>query len=74
LQGLYQHKGQHKHWINAHTDIHALLGIRTHEPSVREREDSSCFRSRRHCDRRPNILFLEILNGSHVMFNIQGLH
>jgi hypothetical protein len=36
--------------INAHTDIHALSGFRTHEPSVRASEDSSCLRPRGHCD------------------------
>jgi hypothetical protein len=36
---------------NKHTDIHALSGIRTHNPSVRANEDSSCLRPRRHCDR-----------------------
>jgi hypothetical protein len=41
-QGRYLHTGQHKHGINAHTDIHALNGIRTHDPSVRGSEDSSC--------------------------------
>jgi hypothetical protein len=36
--------------INAHnTDIHVLSGIRTHDPSVRVSEDSSCFRPRGHC-------------------------
>jgi hypothetical protein len=44
--------GQHKHRINAHTDIHALGGIRTHDPSVRESEDNSCFMSHVHCDRQ----------------------
>jgi hypothetical protein len=34
LQGLCLHT-QHIHRINAHkTDIHALSGIRTHDPSV----------------------------------------
>jgi hypothetical protein len=33
------------------TDIHALSGIRTDDPSVRTSEDSSCLRSRGHCDR-----------------------
>jgi hypothetical protein len=28
-QGRYLQTGQHKHRINAHTDIHALSGIRT---------------------------------------------
>jgi hypothetical protein len=52
-QGRYQHTEQHKHRINAHnTNIHALGGIRTHDPSVRASEDSSCLRPRGHCDRR----------------------
>jgi hypothetical protein len=34
-----------------HTDIQALSGIRTHDPSVRASEDSSCLRRRGHCDR-----------------------
>jgi hypothetical protein len=36
-QCLYLNTGQHKCRINAHTpNIHALCGIRTHNPSVRE--------------------------------------
>jgi hypothetical protein len=31
----YLHTGLHKHRINGHTDIHALCGIRTYDPSVR---------------------------------------
>jgi hypothetical protein len=50
LQGRYLHTGQHKHRINAHTDIHALSGNRTHDPSVRASEDSSCLRPPGHCD------------------------
>jgi hypothetical protein len=41
------HTEQHKHIPN----IHALSGIRTHDPSVRASEDSSCLRSRGYCDR-----------------------
>jgi hypothetical protein len=42
-QGRYLHTGQHKHRIKTHnTDIHDLNGIRTHDPSVRASEDSSC--------------------------------
>jgi hypothetical protein len=47
-QGRYLHTGQQKHRINAHTDIHALSGIRAHDSSVRAGEDSSCFRRRGH--------------------------
>jgi hypothetical protein len=51
-QGLYLCTVQHKHRINAHnTDIKALNGIRTHDPSVRAIKDSSCLRPRGHCDR-----------------------
>jgi hypothetical protein len=39
-QGRYLNTGQHKHRINAHTDIHALNGILTHEPSVRASKGS----------------------------------
>jgi hypothetical protein len=49
-QGHYQHT-EHKHRKNAHTDIHALSGIRTHNPSVLASEDSSCLRPRGHFDR-----------------------
>jgi hypothetical protein len=34
-----------------HTDIHTLSGIRTHDPSIRASEDSSCLRHRGHWDR-----------------------
>jgi hypothetical protein len=34
-QGRYLNPGQHKHRINAHTNIYALCGIRTHDPTVR---------------------------------------
>jgi hypothetical protein len=39
---------QHKHRIN--TDIHALSGIRTHDPRVWASECSSCLRPLGHCD------------------------
>jgi hypothetical protein len=38
-QGHYLHIRQHKHRINVYTNIHALSGVRTHNPSVRENED-----------------------------------
>jgi hypothetical protein len=51
-QGVYVHIKRHKQRINAHnTDIYALSGIRTHDPSVRVSENSSCLRPRGHCDR-----------------------
>jgi hypothetical protein len=49
-QGLYLHI-EHKHRINAHTDIHALSEIRTHDHSVPVSEDGSCLRWRGNCDR-----------------------
>jgi hypothetical protein len=42
--------GQHKHRINAKTNIYALSGIRTHDPSVRVGEGISFLRPRGHCD------------------------
>jgi hypothetical protein len=32
-------------------NIHALSGIRTHDPSVRASEDGSCLKPRGYCDR-----------------------
>jgi hypothetical protein len=51
LQGLYLHTGQHKHRINAHTDIHALNGIRINDHSFRSSEDSTCLRPLGYRDR-----------------------
>jgi hypothetical protein len=42
--------------INAHTEIHAANGIRTHDLSIRASEDSSCLRPPRHFDLR--VVFL----------------
>jgi hypothetical protein len=39
------------HRINAHTHIHALNGIQTHDPYDRAGEVGSCLRPRGHCDR-----------------------
>jgi hypothetical protein len=50
-QGRYLHTEQHKHRINVHTDVHICSRIRTHDPSVRASEDSSCLRPRGHCYR-----------------------
>jgi hypothetical protein len=58
-QGRYIHTGQHKQGINA--DRHdASSGIRTHDPSVRAGEDSSCLRLRSHCDRFRTTQFYEV--------------
>jgi hypothetical protein len=38
-------------------NIHALCGIRIHDPSFRANEDSSCLRLLGYCDRRFNISF-----------------
>jgi hypothetical protein len=46
---------------NAHTDIHAWSGIRTHDPSVRAGKDSSCFRRRGYSD-RPSIFKFKKIN------------
>jgi hypothetical protein len=43
-QGRYLRTGQ------THAEIHALSRIRTHDPSVRVSEDTSCLRESGHCD------------------------
>jgi hypothetical protein len=43
------------------TDIHALTGIRTHDPSFLAGEDSSCLRPRGHCDRHSKYYLCIIL-------------
>jgi hypothetical protein len=40
--------------------IHALSGIRTHDPSVRASEDSSCLRPRGYCDRRTSAVWVSV--------------
>jgi hypothetical protein len=45
--GISQSQG-----LYLHTDIPALCVIRTHGPSLRASEDSSCLRTRGHCDRQ----------------------
>jgi hypothetical protein len=52
-QGRYLHTGQYKH--NKRTQTSMPCGIRTHDPSVRAGEDSSCLRPRGHCD-RPKVI------------------
>jgi hypothetical protein len=57
-----------------HTDIHALSGIRTHDPSVRASEGSLCLRPRGHCDRNVIISVGKITeNRSHVFDKVSGL-
>jgi hypothetical protein len=48
-QGRNLHAEQRKHRITQ-TDIHALIGIRTLNPSVRAGENNLCLRPREHCD------------------------
>jgi hypothetical protein len=50
-KGLYLHTGQHKHRIYAHTDIHALSGIKPELPEFARAKASSCLRPSGHCDR-----------------------
>jgi hypothetical protein len=51
-----------KHRINTHnTDIHALSGIRNHDPRVRASEESSCFRPLGHCDWPSNYINTQIV-------------
>jgi hypothetical protein len=51
-QDLYLNTEQHKQNKHIHTpNIHAFCGIRTHDPSVRTSEDSSCLRPLGYRDR-----------------------
>jgi hypothetical protein len=59
-QGHNLTTGQHKHWINVYTNIHTLSGFRTHDPSVRSSEDSSCLRPRGYCGRPLDIIATQI--------------
>jgi hypothetical protein len=49
-QGHCLNTGRHKHRINT-LNIHALGGIRTHDPSIQTTEDSTWLRPRGYCDR-----------------------
>jgi hypothetical protein len=51
-RGVSPSRGRYLHTEYTHADIHALSGIRTHDPSVRVGEDSSSFGQRGPCDRR----------------------
>jgi hypothetical protein len=57
-QGLFLNTGQHKHRINAYTHrtSRPLSRIGTHDPSVQASEDSSCLKSRGHCDLRKQFI------------------
>jgi hypothetical protein len=69
----YLHTGQHKHRINAHTDIHSLSEIRTHVSRVQLSEDSSCLRPRGRCDQRENRLILWWIVGKKLYLNVNNL-
>jgi hypothetical protein len=57
---LPAHSTAHKHRIN--TDINALSGIRTHDPSVQVSEDSSCLRPHGQCYQR-----VSVVSGIHML-------
>jgi hypothetical protein len=54
-------QGSDLHIEYTQTQIHALSGIRTHDPSVPVCEDSSCLTQCGHCDRQKNIYELKLL-------------
>jgi hypothetical protein len=63
-QGRYLNTGRHKQNKRIHTpNIHALSGIRTHDPRVRASEDSSCLRPRGYYDRHPEDITLQKYEG-----------
>jgi hypothetical protein len=58
-QSRYLHTEQHKHKINS--DIRALSGIRTHDPSVRATEEGLCCRPRRDCDGHKRMTLVQLV-------------
>jgi hypothetical protein len=64
----------HKHRINAHTDIHGLSGIRTHDPSFWASEESLCLRPRGTCNRQL-IKYRDKFTSVYLLhYEIQGSH
>jgi hypothetical protein len=64
-QGFCLHT-EHKHRINANnTNIHALSGIRNHDPSVGARENSSRLRSRGRCE-WPEVHLPKVISRAHI--------
>jgi t-SNARE complex subunit (syntaxin) len=58
-QGIYLNKTiQHR---KTQTHIHVSSGIRTHDPSVRSVEDSTCLRPRGHWDRHFIIIIIVVV-------------
>jgi hypothetical protein len=51
-QDLYLNTGQHKHRINAHKNVHVLIGFRTHDLGFRASEDNTGLRPLGYRDRR----------------------
>jgi hypothetical protein len=49
---------------------HALSGIRTHDPSVRASEDSSCLRLRGYCDRLSMELYFFLIKCFRWLFDV----
>jgi hypothetical protein len=65
---ISQSHGFYTHRINVrNTDIHALSGIRAHNPSVRIREENSCLRPRAHFERHIHTyIYTYILTYTHT--------
>jgi hypothetical protein len=62
-QGLYLNTGQHIHIPN----IHALCGIRTHDPGFRASEDSTCLRPLSYRDRHSLLLHTQKDNEIYIL-------
>jgi hypothetical protein len=77
-QGRYLRTEQHKHRINAHTNIHASSRIRTYDPSVRASEDSLCLRPLGYRDRHwshiHTELFSPIIKKLFPFLNVHTIH
>jgi hypothetical protein len=66
LHAFLNKRTQHRH--------PSLSGIRTHDPSVRASEDSSCLRLRGRCDRRPlppRLLNIHCILSDNVIYLVQ---
>jgi hypothetical protein len=65
-QGLYLYTEQHKHSINAYTNIHTSSRFRTYDPSVPASEDSSCLRPLGYRDRPLSLIAPTYITSIHI--------
>jgi hypothetical protein len=71
--GISLSQGRYLHTEQTHTDIYALSGIRTQDPSVRAGEDGSCLRPRVHCDRHSSVNTETHINKENISLNFSDM-